>query len=82
MSDLSPRTPLPCRGARGPGEHYVDSGSWLAAAKPREGSWWPEWTRWLERRSGGERRVPPPMGAASRGIAPLGPAPGLYVHQH
>jgi polyhydroxyalkanoate synthase len=64
------------------GARYVDSDSWLAAAEPREGSWWPEWAGWLARHSGAGRGVPPSMGAPSRGIAPLGPAPGLYVHQH
>jgi polyhydroxyalkanoate synthase len=64
------------------GARYVDSDTWLAAAAPKEGSWWPEWASWLGRCSGGERVPPPSMGAPSRGIAPIVPAPGVYVHQH
>jgi polyhydroxyalkanoate synthase len=63
------------------GARYVDSDTWLAAAAPKEGSWWPEWAAWLGRCSGAERVAPPSMGAPSHGIAPIVPAPGVYVHQ-
>ena len=33
---------------RRPGARYVDSDTWLAAAVPIDGSWWPEWASWLE----------------------------------
>lgn len=62
-------------------DRYVDSDTWLRRASRAEGSWWPEWTAWLERRSAGERVAAPTMGAASRGLPPLAPAPGTYVHQ-
>jgi polyhydroxyalkanoate synthase len=39
------------------------------AGSPGEGSWWPEWRRWLADRPG-ERQVPPAM---------LGDAPGSHV---
>ena len=34
---------------RSPGARYVDSDTWLASAISKEGSWWPEWSDWLER---------------------------------
>jgi polyhydroxyalkanoate synthase len=67
---------------RGPGARYVDSDTWLAAASARDGSWWPEWSRWLADHSSTPRGAPPSIGVPSRGIVPLMAAPGLYVHQH
>jgi polyhydroxyalkanoate synthase len=61
---------------------YVDSDRWLASAAAKSGSWWPEWTAWLERHSNAARSEPPTMGAPARGLNPLAPAPGLYVRQH
>ena len=66
---------------RCPGARYVDADTWLAAAEQKSGSWWPEWTTWLETHGGGQHTAPPSMGAPVRGLAPLTPAPGLYVHQ-
>jgi polyhydroxyalkanoate synthase subunit PhaC len=67
---------------RRPGARYVDSDTWLAAAEPMQGSWWAEWATWLASHSAVERAAPPPIGAPARGLTPLAPAPGLYVHQH
>jgi len=64
------------------GDRYVDSDTWLRSALRRDGSWWLEWTEWLERRSAAERIAAPATGAPARGFVPLGPAPGEYVHQH
>jgi polyhydroxyalkanoate synthase len=64
------------------GDLYVDSDTWLQRAASRDGSWWSEWASWLERRSTAESVVPPSMGAPSRGLLPIAPAPGIYVHQH
>lgn len=64
------------------GDRYVDADTWLARATLAEGSWWPAWASWLEARSAGKRVAPPGIGAPSRGLVPLSPAPGLYVHQH
>jgi polyhydroxyalkanoate synthase len=49
---------------------------WLKAAEFHEGSWWPRWEAWLDKRSGAQvpARVP---GAGGRDI--LAPAPGTYV---
>jgi polyhydroxyalkanoate synthase subunit PhaC len=50
--------------------------AWLAGAKKHEGSWWGDWTKWLEARSG--KRMP----AAAVGSAvypPIQDAPASYV---
>ena len=53
---------------------------WQASAPVREGSWWPEWLAWLKARSGAPVK-PPTMGAARKGLKPIEPAPGSYVHE-
>ena len=63
------------------GDRYIDSDAWLKRAQPGDGSWWPAWTAWLEAHSDKERLAPPGMGAPSRGLMPLCPAPGVYVHE-
>jgi polyhydroxyalkanoate synthase len=62
------------------GEHYVDPDTWQSMVPVQEGSWWPEWQRWLVGHSG--RKVsPPPMGAPEKGFPVIGTAPGSYVLQ-
>ncbi len=56
------------------GERYADPDEWTRLAPGKEGSWWPEWTAWLEARSGA-RVIPPAMDDA------LCDAPGTYVLQ-
>ena len=58
---------------------YVGPDDWLKAAPRSEGSWWPEWTRWLAARSG-EPCEPPRMGVGSVDGRSLPDAPGDYVH--
>jgi polyhydroxyalkanoate synthase len=63
----------------------VGSDEWLAAATPRDGSWWPAWTDWLAAQSGSaglQRVAPPPMGRPPEDPATLPDAPGSYVLQH
>ena len=67
-------------GHRAAGALYVDPDSWLAETDPEDGSWWPEWTGWLTARSSG-LTAPPSMGAADKGLPPMEPAPGTYIHQ-
>jgi polyhydroxyalkanoate synthase len=56
---------------------YVGPNEWVKAAPWSEGSWWPEWTRWLAARSG-ELSEPPRMGTGQEPDLP--DAPGDYVH--
>ncbi len=57
---------------------YVDPDTWRATTPVTQGSWWPEWQRWLAAHSTG-RAGRPAMGAPARGYAPLAEAPGQYV---
>jgi polyhydroxyalkanoate synthase len=67
-------------GHRNAGALYTGPDGWLAAHDPLQGSWWPELATWLSRRSA-KAGPPPPTAAPGGGLAPLGPAPGTYVHQ-
>ncbi len=53
--------------------------AWAAAATRKTGSWWPEWTGWLDAVSEGGRNAPPAFGAPEKGLAPFEEAPGTYV---
>jgi polyhydroxyalkanoate synthase len=59
---------------------YLDPDTWIRIAPRFEGSWWPEWTRWLVSHSG-ELVKPPTLGALARGYPTLCDAPGTYVLQ-
>ncbi len=50
---------------------------WLASAQKVDGSWWPDWMRWLSERSG--ERVAAPASPGSKHFKPKAPAPGTYV---
>ena len=50
--------------------------AWLKGAKRTEGSWWPDWAKWLAGASA-EKVAPPPMGNDE--YRPLVAAPGTYV---
>ena len=54
-----------------------DPADWLSNATERPGSWWPLWSGWLARHSGGKRKAPPKTGNAK--YTPIEPAPGRYV---
>ena len=58
-------------------EHPEDADAWLERATTVPGSWWEDWTTWLEERSGAERDAPAAPGG--EGYEPVGPAPGTYV---
>ncbi|TCS34718.1 polyhydroxyalkanoate synthase [Paucimonas lemoignei] len=53
---------------------YVDPDIWQSRTQRHDGSWWPEWERWLRKQSG-KRIEPPPFGQV------LYNAPGKYVLQ-
>jgi polyhydroxyalkanoate synthase subunit PhaC len=66
---------------RYPGDPYVDADTWLSMTTSKDGSWWPSWAEWLKAHGSAERTAPPAMGAPEKNLAPLWPAPGIYVHQ-
>ena len=68
-------------GRRPAGERYVGPDEWAASAQHEEGSWWPQWARWLAEHSG-EPTKPPPLGAQAAGYPVLEDAPGDYVREH
>jgi polyhydroxyalkanoate synthase len=51
--------------------------AWFSQAKEIQGSWWPLWSEWLARHSGGTRKAPAKQGNAK--YKPIEPAPGRYV---
>jgi polyhydroxyalkanoate synthase subunit PhaC len=66
---------------RAAGERYVGPDEWAASADRHEGSWWPEWVRWLDEHSG-KHVKPPRLGAPDSGYPLLDDAPGHYVLEH
>ncbi|NIF51484.1 MULTISPECIES: class I poly(R)-hydroxyalkanoic acid synthase [Burkholderiaceae] len=52
---------------------------WFDAATEVPGSWWPEWTAWLDQHGG--RKVKPRASAGSDEFPVIEPAPGRYVRQ-
>jgi polyhydroxyalkanoate synthase len=59
---------------------FIGPDEWLKATPKVEGSWWPEWTKWLAARSG-ELCEPPRMGTGRADGQTLPDAPGDYVRQ-
>ena len=57
----------------------LDSHEWLAEAKTVQGSWWPDYTTWLESRSGDMKDAPRHLGSTK--YPATDPAPGTYVLQ-
>ena len=50
--------------------------AWKAGIEKKDGTWWPDWTNWLDERCG-KMIAPPTMG--SKKYKPLADAPGTYV---
>ncbi len=62
------------------GDSYpADPEAWFSKADEVQGSWWPLWSEWLARHSGGKRKAPARTGSAK--FKPIEPAPGRYVKQ-
>ena len=61
-------------------KRYIDPDTWYMNTKPKAGSWWPAWEKWLAKRSG-KMVSPPEMGCAKKGYPALENAPGTYVLQ-
>jgi polyhydroxyalkanoate synthase len=66
--------------AKGASQHHLDPQRFLSEAQQKDGSWWPEWSAWLESKSGIPAPLPQ-MGAPQAGYPALGDAPGSYVFQ-
>jgi polyhydroxyalkanoate synthase len=49
---------------------------WLEGATSHQGSWWEDWSQWIEERAGA-RGALPPMGSVEH--PPIADAPGAYV---
>ncbi len=54
----------------------ADPKAWLGGATWHDGSWWPDWYRWLSKKAG--KKVPARLVGAG-GLKRLEPAPGSYV---
>ena len=57
----------------------ADPDAWLAGAQPVPGSWWTDWSAWLEPLAGALVAAPKVPGSAK--YKPIEPAPGRYVLQ-
>ena len=74
--------------AKGKGKYWVNEGGdagaaatadeWRKHATEHEGSWWADWEKWLETRSG--KKVKPPS-VGSKNHRPIEDAPGTYVKE-
>ena len=50
---------------------------WLETAERQEGSWWPNWAKWLKPKSG--KKVDAPKAPGNSEFKAIEPAPGRYV---
>ncbi len=62
------------------GADYIDPDSWLLAATPRQGSWWPQWQQWLTKLSSSKQHPAAISGDLALTLTDLDDAPGRYVH--
>lgn len=67
-------------GHRAAGALYKGPDLWLFRQTAVSGSWWPEYTNWLNENSS-DLVSPPQSGPLSPGFEPPCAAPGTYVHQ-
>jgi polyhydroxyalkanoate synthase len=51
--------------------------AWMDGATEQPGSWWPQWTAFLQKNAGAQ--VKPPRQYGNADYAPIEPAPGRYV---
>jgi len=59
------------------GNLAADPEEWLASAKEEPGSWWRDWSAWLESFGGGRVKARTRLGNTK--FKPIEPAPGRYV---
>jgi polyhydroxyalkanoate synthase len=55
----------------------TDADAWMADATEHPGSWWTEWSQWLDGFKGEPKKAPAKAGNAK--YKPIEPAPGRYV---
>ena len=73
--------------AKGKRSHWIgasaslpaDAQAWFDAATEHRGSWWTDWTGWLEGHAG--KQISAPKSPGSRKYPAIEPAPGRYVKQ-
>jgi polyhydroxyalkanoate synthase len=56
-----------------------DPDRWVQSVEKHGDSWWPDFSAWLAERGGDQKAAPKALGG--RGLSPLKPAPGTYIHQ-
>ncbi len=59
-------------------DKHIAPETWRGKTPSHEGSWWPEWCKWLGDHSKNKEK-PPAMGAPNKGYKVLRDAPGEYV---
>lgn len=59
------------------GDQKGDAAHWFATAQENPGSWWRDWSAWLETHKGGIQTAPKSLG--NKSYSPIEPAPGRYV---
>jgi len=63
-----------------PTDHYIGPDRWFDETPVQDGTWWPDWQRWLGQNSGNQI-APPSMGQNDGLSSTLDDAPGSYVLQ-
>lgn len=63
---------------RNPGDNYTAPEEWFDEMEVNQGSWWPEWDKWLDTQTT-KKIAPPPIGGAKKAKKALRDAPGEYV---
>ncbi|HEY7011023.1 MAG TPA: alpha/beta fold hydrolase, partial [Jatrophihabitantaceae bacterium] len=58
-------------------DNTLDAPDWRRAATQEQGSWWPDYARWLAERSHGSKPAPQVLGSSRHQV--LEPSPGSYV---
>lgn len=55
--------------------------AWLESAEEHPGSWWTDWSNWLQGHAGKQIAAPKAYGNARKKFTAIEPAPGRYVQQ-
>ena len=63
---------------RKPGDNFIAPEDWIEEMDIHQGSWWPEWDKWLDTQTS-KKVAPPALGSGTRRRKALRDAPGEYV---